>query len=193
MLANPQATRSARLTVAAAMTAISLAACTQDSVTGSAVEPTKEAASSVAPTPTLSAADRAARDAAAAYVAMWEDVAAAATTSDWRSPRLAQHATADALSTLSRALYSDYHQGLVTKGEPRNDPSVSSMSPPDNPTTVLINDCGDSTDWLKYDAKTGQLADDEPGGRRAITAEVKLGDDGAWRVSRFAVEGLATC
>ena len=36
---------------------------------------------------------------------MWRDFADAATTSDWRSPKLAQNATGDALSTLSRGLY----------------------------------------------------------------------------------------
>ena len=137
--------------------------------------------------------DEAGNGAVAAYMAMWLDVAATAETSDWRSPRLAEHATGDALSVLSRAMYSDYQRGLVTKGEPSNDPSVLSVTPPDSPTTVRLSDCGNSTRWLKYDAKTGELADDSPGGRRAITAEVKLDQGGHWKVTRFAVGGLGTC
>ena len=44
---------------------------------------------------------------------------------------------------------------------------------------------------LKY--KNGQLVNDTPGGRRSITAEVKKQQDGTWRVTRFAVEGVGSC
>jgi hypothetical protein len=124
---------------------------------------------------------------------MWRDMAQAATTSAWNSPVLAQHATGDALSTISRGLYADHLNGLVTKGEPENSPRVTSAVPAGSPTTVMISDCGDSTHWLKYRKDTGQLADSDPGGRQSITAEVKRLSDGTWKVSRFAVEAVGTC
>ncbi|MFC9916635.1 hypothetical protein [Streptomyces sp. NPDC127197] len=74
----------------------------------------------------------------------------AAKTSDWNSPQLAQYATGDALSAILRGMYADHLNGLVTKGEPKNDPKVTSATPAANPTTVMISDCGDSTHWLKY-------------------------------------------
>ncbi|MEU6260196.1 hypothetical protein ACFUEN_29680 [Streptomyces griseorubiginosus] len=119
-------------------------------------------------------------------------MAQAGTTSDWNSPELARYATGDALSAISRGMYADHLNGLVTKGEPRNDPKVTSAVPPANPTTITISDCGDSTHWLKYRKDNGKLADDEPGGRQAITAETKK-LNGTWKVTRFAVEGVGSC
>ena len=130
--------------------------------------------------------------ATAAYVGMWQDMARAARTSDWKSPSLARHATGEALSAISRGMYADHRNGLVTKGAPKNYPKVSAAVPEANPTTVMISDCGDSTHWLRYRRDTGRLADGEVGGRQAITAEVKKAD-GAWRVSRFAVRGVGSC
>jgi hypothetical protein len=124
---------------------------------------------------------------------MWQDMAEAGKTADWRSPKLAVHATGDALSVMSRVLYADHLNGLVSKGAPKNSPEVTSVAPSARPTTVLIEDCGDSTDWLQYTKDTGKLADDRPGGRRAITAEVKQQADGSWKVTRFAVDGLGSC
>lgn len=140
--------------------------------------------------PVLSPANVAARAATAAYVGMWQDMAAAATTSDWRSPRIGQHATGDALLVISKSLYTDHLNGVVTQGAPTDNSTVSSVDPPSDPTTVTINDCGDSSNWLKY--KNGQLFD-TPGGRRSITAEVKRQPDGSWKVTRFAVEALGSC
>lgn len=154
---------------------------------------TPSAASTPATTVSASPVDTAKDQAKAAYLAMWQDVSTAALTSDWQSPRLADHAAGDALSVISKAMYADHYNGLVTKGAPKNNPSVSSVDPPEAPTTVMISDCGDSTNWLKYKADTGQLADSTPGGRRSITAEVKHQPDGSWKVTRFAVEGLGTC
>ncbi|MET8983195.1 hypothetical protein ABZX85_47255 [Streptomyces sp. NPDC004539] len=130
--------------------------------------------------------------ASAAYVGMWRDVAEVARTSDWKSPKLARYTTGDALSVISRSMYADHRNGLVTKGEPKNYPKVISAEPEENPREVLISDCGDSTNWLKYRRDSGELADDTPGGRRAITAEVKKGA-GGWKVARFAVEAVGSC
>ncbi|MGP4083866.1 hypothetical protein [Streptomyces sp. KR55] len=120
-------------------------------------------------------------------------MAEAGETSNWRSPRLTQYATGDALSAITRGLYADHKNGLVSKGRPKNSPKVTEVDPAKNPTTVMISDCGDSTHWLHYRAATGKLADDEPGGYRAITAEVKAQADGQWKVTRFAVEGIGSC
>lgn len=124
---------------------------------------------------------------------MWQAMGQAAETSDWRSPALAEYATGDALSTLSRSLYADHVNKLVTRWRPANHPTVSSVEPPGNPRTVMLSDCGDSANWLKYRSGTDQLADDTGGGRRSITAEVVTQPDGSWRVSRFSVQGVGTC
>src|SRR2546429_376721 len=81
------------------------------------------------------------QQAISAYLGMWRNFADAATTSDWRSPALAQNATGDALSTLSRGLYADHYNGLISRGRPVNNPQVSSVDPVDSPTAVVITDC----------------------------------------------------
>ncbi|WP_218639558.1 hypothetical protein [Streptomyces acidiscabies] len=167
--------------------------CTSTGETSSTGEETTPAASVPVSSPAVSLAEVAGERASAAYVGMWQDMAEAAKTSDWRSPVLGRYATGDALSAISRGLYADHRNGLVARGGPKNYPKVTSATPEENPTEVLIADCGDSTNWLKYRKSDGQLADDKPGGRRAITAEVKKQTSGSWKVTRFAVEGLGSC
>lgn len=124
---------------------------------------------------------------------MWGDFVAASATSDWQSPKLGQYATGLALSTLSRGLYADHYNGLVSKGTPTHTAQVSSVDPPNNPTKVIVTDCSDSTKALKYRADNGQLANDSPGGRRLINATVQKQSDGSWKVSDFGVQGVGTC
>ena len=116
----------------------------------------------------------------------------ASETSDWQSPEMAKFATGDALGVINRSLYTDHLNGVVSKGEPTTSPKVSKEEPPDNPTTVMVSDCGDDTHWVKY-KKDGSPFNDSPGGRRSITAEVKKQAGGSWKVTRFAVEGVGSC
>jgi hypothetical protein len=127
------------------------------------------------------------------YLGMWTSMASAARTSDWRASSLSRFATGDALNVIAGGLYADYQNGLVTRGAPKNSPRVASWEPEEQPTTVTIADCGDSTNWLKYHVDTGQPANDGPGGRRAISAVVTKQDSGAWLVADFAVQVVGTC
>ncbi|WP_235922136.1 hypothetical protein [Lentzea tibetensis] len=140
-----------------------------------------------------SPADKAKQDALAVYQGMWQDFVAAGTTSDWQSAKLGQHATGIALTNLSRGLYADHVNGLVTKGEPKLSPTVSSVEPADTPTKIVVTDCGDSTNWLKYRKDNGQLADNKPGGRHLINAIVQKQTDGSWKVSDYGVHDAGTC
>lgn len=137
--------------------------------------------------------NEAGRLATEAYLGMWRAMAAAGETSNWKSPKLSQYATGEALSAISRGMYADRLNGLVTMGTPKNSPKVTSTDPKTNPDTVMISDCGDSSGWLKYRADSGGLADDEPGGRQAITAEVEKQAGQTWKVTLFAVEGVGSC
>lgn len=150
-------------------------------------------ASSSAPTTSASPADVAGERAIAAYVGMWEDMVDAAKTSDWEDSNLGRHATKDALRVITGSLYADHKNGVITKGSPTYEPEVTSVKPKDDPTTVRIADCGDSTNWLKYRKKDGKRLTGTSDGKRRILAEVKMQDDGEWRVTRFAVQGVGTC
>jgi hypothetical protein len=172
------------------------AACdsgTASSPSPGTTQPGASTSSSPAPTTALSPADAAKQAALAAYQGMWADYAAASTTSDWQSPKLGQYATGIALSTISRGLYADHYNGLVSRGAPVLHPTVSSVEPLNNPTKVMITDCGDSTHWLQYRAANGQLADNTPGGRRLINATVQKQADGGWKVTDFGVHDLGSC
>ncbi|MBW0113957.1 hypothetical protein I4J48_01625 [Pseudonocardia sp. KRD-169] len=124
---------------------------------------------------------------------MWEDFVVAGTTSDWQSAELGRHATGVALTNLSRGLYADSANGLVTRGEPLLSPEVSSVEPVDAPVRVVVTDCGDSTNWLKYREEDDSLATEGPGGRRLINAVVERQSDGSWKVSDYGVQELGSC
>jgi hypothetical protein len=128
------------------------------------------------------------KEAVAAYNSMWADMASAARTADYQSPRLERHAAGDALSQLSRGLYANKQHGIVAKGDPVTNPSVTSVTS----TSVAISDCFDATHWLNYVAATGELQNDIPGARHATTATVKV-VNGSWKVTELAVGQDGTC
>jgi hypothetical protein len=188
----PTRNRRSLIAVTAAVLGFAVSACSSggaDAPASLASTPT----AGVATATTASPASTAKQKAVDAYLGMWRDVAAVATTSDWRSPRLAEHATGDALSVLSRQLYADHYNGLISKGAPSYSPVAQSVDSQYEPKTVVVSDCSDASTWLKYRADNGRPADDEPGGKHRIHAEVKLAVDGSWRVTRFAVEGTGSC
>jgi hypothetical protein len=145
-----------------------------------------------APTSTTTARSEVERDAINAYNAMWADMASAARTADYQSSRLARHADGDALSQLSRGLYANKQHGIVAKGDPVTNPTVTSMTPSDDPTSVVITDCFDDSHWLNYVAATNALQNDIPGGTHATTATVSR-SDGSWKVTELAVGAVRTC
>ena len=124
---------------------------------------------------------------------MWREFAVAGTTSDWQSAALGKYATGVALTNLTRGLYADHYNKLVTKGEATHDAKVASAEPADNPTKIIVTDCSDSAKALKYRADNGQLADNTLGGRRLINGQVELQGDKSWKVTDFAVREVGTC
>ena len=182
------------LTAAVAFTACSAAALpSNDKSSSSSPTIAVTATSNALATPTNTAGSGDAQPAITAYLGMWQDFVNAGRTSDWQSPLLADHATGDALLQMSRGLYADHYNGLVTEGAPIDHPVVKSATPATDPTTVIISDCGDSTHFLKYYANSGQPAAGADGGRRTITAEALKSADGTWKIDRFAVEDVGTC
>jgi hypothetical protein len=125
------------------------------------------------------------------YLAMWADVVEAAKTSDYDSPRLADHADMQALLLMTGALRSAHQNKVVAKGTPRFSPQVTKVTPPDNPIAVSLKDCVDGRDWLNY-RLDGRLQNDVPGGHRLTTATVGL-LKGRWVVTRLEIGKAGTC
>jgi hypothetical protein len=122
---------------------------------------------------------------------MWADMATAGLTADYQSPQLAEHATGNALSLLSRSLYTDKRQGLVVKGTQAMNPRALSALPTGAPTTVTLSDCLDDRKWLNY-RKNGALENNVPGGLHYTTATV-IEMRGEWKVSVVLIRGVGTC
>jgi len=166
---------------------ILLGACSAPPATTKA--PTTTPPSSSAITPAQAARD----DAVAAYLQMWDAFVTASSTSDWQTPTLSQHAIGIALNKLTEGLHRDRDRGVVTKGKPTHDVSASSMEPPVDPTKVVVRDCSDSSNALKYRADNGERAGNTPGGRQRIDAVVDKQPDGTWKVSDFGVHEVGSC
>ncbi len=174
-----------RVTLVLILTGVTLAGCHS----GSHSNPGPIGTTSSSPSPDAQAIAK--HDALAAYTGMWAAMVKAAETSNPDEPKLRQYATGDALALLVGSLVTDRSRGVVTKGHPVLNPSVTALTPESAPTEASIVDCGDSTNWLKYKSN-GELADNTPGGRRRITATVKAGD-GGWKVTSTTVGGLGSC
>jgi hypothetical protein len=174
---------------AAALAAVAvLGACSG----GDDGSPSQSRTVSTTPAATSSPTPSGEGDALATYRGMWQDMVVAARTSDYQSPLLARHAAGPALAQIVQSLYRDKKSGLVTKGQPVLNPKVFEAALAADPPRVIVEDCGDSTNWLKYRVSTGQLQDDDPGGRRLIKATV-VSTGGQWKVVGIEVGGIGTC
>lgn len=173
-----------------ALVVLSVAGCGQSAPPPTPASPT----SGVSAGPTTSATPATIAGAAAleAYRGMWTAFVEAGRTSDWQSATLGRYATGIALTNLTRGLYADHLNKLITKGEPVLNPAVASVEPSGEPVKVVVSDCADSTNWLKYRSSDGSLAD-TPGGRRLINGVVERQADMSWKVSDFAVQKVGTC
>jgi hypothetical protein len=134
----------------------------------------------------------AAAQAVAAYRNLWAAFAQASRTSDPNNPDIARFSTGEALSSLQVALTRERRKGIVGRGAPVLSPRAGQVRLTPLPSRVEITDCSDSTQWRRYNAKTGKPIEGSPGGRRRVTAIVS-GVDGSWKVTRFAVQAVGTC
>ncbi|WP_307970365.1 hypothetical protein [Salinispora arenicola] len=105
---------------------------------------------------------------------------------------LRQYAADRALARIVSVLVTYRETGVVTRGGPVTNPRVTGATPADAPTEVTVADCGDSTNWTKHKKATGELIEDDPRGRRSITAVVKS-FDGSWKVVSFDVGDIGSC
>jgi hypothetical protein len=152
-------------------------------------------------TPTLSAEASATRTvdpvaagsqaAMAAYRGMWDAFIAASNAGATAPPALVESTAGTALAKLNKGLALNKSRGQTTRGKPTMAPSLTSIGPTASPTSATIIDCVDGSRWLLYKSN-GQLADDEPGGRRRVTATVTRTSQ-TWKVTSFAIQQVGTC
>jgi hypothetical protein len=170
-----------------------LASCS--SGTGAAGNPTTSAQVSRGAAPTSattrpSTTDaRSAAEAAvlAAYRGYWADVVAVGKTADWESPRLAEHATGQALAEARATFHTLKTRGQVARGTVDLRPTVLSVSG----RSATLYDCNSTSQFLAYDAKTGALRDKSSGRRNGKTVTLTL-QGSAWKVANVVTE-VGTC
>ncbi|MBN1173104.1 MAG: hypothetical protein JXA67_13095 [Micromonosporaceae bacterium] len=122
---------------------------------------------------------------------MWTAFVEAGKTSNPDAPAIRTYASDQALKLIVSALATNQHQGKIIKGDLIIDPRVTSVRPESDPTEVSILDCVNDERWLEY-TTSGELWDDNPGGRHRTTATAKR-TDGTWKVSAFTLEEAGTC
>lgn len=174
--------------IALMMLSASLAASCRSGSPAAETTPATPLPSSAAPSPSAGPE----RDALTAYRGMWNAYVEAAKTSDPDAPDLRKYAADNALKLIVSDLYTDRDQGKVAKGEVALNPKIKELKPPAAPTTVIVEDCVDSTKWLEYKA-SGGLWDDKPGGKHRTTSTVTKQADETWKVSAFTLERSGTC
>lgn len=122
------------------------------------------------------------------YKRFWADYVEVSKTADYDAPRLAEHATGDALRRLRFQLLTYSDQGLVARGRPeRTGTQVTSL----RGRTATVVECLDSNQWGTHDAKTGKPIGRPSGRIRRVAATLTL-TGGVWKVSRLDI-GEAAC
>ena len=119
----------------------------------------------------------------AAYRAFWNDMIAVGATADWRSPRLDDHATGRALAEARSTFRSLHARGLVARGTVKVRAKVLSVKS----RTATVYDCNSTSNFLAYDAKSGELRDKSSGRSNGKTVGLVL-RNGTWKVADTATE-----
>jgi hypothetical protein len=115
----------------------------------------------------------------AGYAAYWDAAVAAYATNDWRSKKLAAHATGSQLSVVRNELLDNLAERRVARGEPRLfGAKVTSR----DGARATVEDCIDANRWLLHDARTGKLKDTPSGKQYRLTAKLKV-EDQSWKVA----------
>jgi hypothetical protein len=123
----------------------------------------------------------------AAYRAYWADVVAVGKTADWQSPRLAKHATGQALEKVRTHFRTMKAAGLIDLGTVKLSPKVTTV----RGRTAVIEDCIDVSRFLLHDAKTRQPRERPDPRPDDGVATLTLTADG-WKVSKTVGRGKCT-
>ncbi|HZD68790.1 MAG TPA: hypothetical protein VFA45_07690 [Actinomycetes bacterium] len=114
----------------------------------------------------------------AGYRAYWDALVTAGADPDPASPLLPAHAIGIALAEAREHLAELKRLGHLDRGKVALHPRVVAI----RGTTATVEDCPDTSHWLRRDAGTGALRDHTPPGRRTHVAVLYLIDD-TWKVA----------
>jgi hypothetical protein len=126
-----------------------------------------------------------------AYLGMWQAFVAASQTADYQSASLDRYAAGAALELLTRGLYQNYREGIVTRGTPPHSVAVAMAKTSLGTPEAKVTDCSDTAGSGTY-YKSGKPAAGGSPGRQAIYAQVQP-FDGTWKVTYLVVEKAGSC
>jgi len=167
---------------------LALTACSGDRGAEQAAAPattTSATTTTTAEPATTSTAATDAREAAvlASYRAFWDDMIAVGATTNWRSPRMDDHATGNALAQAQATYRLLHRRGLVARGTVKVRPEVLSI----RGDKATVYDCNSTSNFLAYDARTGELRDRSSGRSDGMTVTL-LRRNGTWKVADSTTE-----
>ena len=126
-----------------------------------------------------------------AYLGMWQAFTTASRTADYQYPSLDRYAAGAALTLLTRGLYQNYREGIVTRGTPSHSVAVTMAKTSLGTPEAKVTDCSDTSGSGTY-YKSGKPAAGGATGRQAIYAQVQP-FDGTWKVTYLVVEKTGSC
>ncbi|WP_146165669.1 hypothetical protein [Murinocardiopsis flavida] len=154
-------------------------------------EPSASPAPSGNPSPsksTLSTEDAALE----AYEGMWSIVVENSHTTEPDVTDLDRFAKGEALELAKHGLGAESGENVIARGEPEFSPEVTSVDEKND--SAEIKDCLDSTNWLREDADTGELIEEEPTSPIRRTVEATADYDGlTWRISQLRIFEQGSC
>ncbi|WP_436888463.1 hypothetical protein [Nocardiopsis dassonvillei] len=119
-----------------------------------------------------------------AYRGMWDVVVEGSHEGAVGHPALEEYASGQALEFTTAML-----RGVAATGEPVLSPEVVGTEPEAAPTSVHIEDCVDSSEWLLTE---GDEAADTGERKRSAEATVVSGE-GGWLVADLWLDGYGSC
>jgi hypothetical protein len=135
--------------------------------------------------------DQAKQHALAAYIGLLDAFEHAGQVGDPASPDLPKYATGEVLTRLTTALANQKKNGILGRGQTIHHATVTSIGPPDAPTTTQVQDCMDTSKTSLY-KPNGQPVPQDKGGYRLTLADLKR-VNGAWKVTTLAIRKPGTC
>lgn len=152
-------------------------------------------ASPSTPSPSTSPDPTAAASAAvlAAYLNFQHAVADAQRTANAHSKQLEKYAIDKALAQARVGLLQLSESNVVFRGDPRFDPTVTSLAVAATPRTAVVKDCVDSANWIPVNRATGKSVK-APGQHDRVVNVATLTDyPGHWVVRTLTIERNQTC
>lgn len=118
------------------------------------------------------------------YLAYWEDVAAASSSTGDPSSRLDDHAVQPQFGSALGQIRRDRAAGRIARGAPR---LLDSVVEDREGGRATVTDCMDSSRWQYYGLRTGKPVGEPSGKRYRVTASLRLVGS-VWKVSTLRVE-----